>query len=247
MLSCLEMKRVNWWEVFIFFFVAVTVSAPFRLGFIDLASLVKLPFGLSLFFYVLRGIGPAIGFLVIFYVLRSQTQRTISFWGRDKIISFVAVLPMIIGLTIVGIPNNSGLNDHYFGLLYGLMLVLYSLGEEFGWRGYLQEASTPLPKVQRIFLIATLWFLWHLNFLRPEISFYSHAIHYASLVAGAWGLMKVTEISGSILFASAVHLSFNILSDVPGNFNGRLVILIVSVAIWVYFLRKLAARNAVIK
>jgi membrane protease YdiL (CAAX protease family) len=225
-------QRVPWGEVAVFFAIAAAVSAPFRLGWFDPASYVTLPFGLNLLFKVLRGIGPAVGFVVMRYVVHSHVPRTTSFWGINSIASTIAILVFPIGLTIIGVENNAGLSPAVYGFLGGMTFVLYAIGEEYGWRGYLQQALSPLKLPVRIIAIATIWYLWHLNFLNPNISLTSHLTQFAALVLGSWGLLKVTESTHSILFAAAIHLIFNLFADAQINGTKRMVFICVAAVVW---------------
>jgi hypothetical protein len=236
-------QKVNWKEVLTFYIVAVAVSAPFRLNLIQPAQILPLPYGLNIFYRVLRGIGPAAGFLVMLYILKSNAVRANSFWGLNKIYSALSVLVIPIGLTLVGVNNDWGLDKNYYGFLTGMMLILYALAEEYGWRGYLQQALLPLPLPYRIVAIAVLWYVWHLNFLLPNISVQMHVVHFLSLVLGSWGLLKITESTYSILFAAAVHLSFNILSDVDADFRGKVIIVILGAVVWTILIISLSKRG----
>lgn len=225
-------ERINWLEIIIFYALAVLVSAPFRLGLINVDNIARIPYGLGVFLHILKGIGPAVGFVFVFYILKSKVNRSMTFWGQSRNFSLIAILVIPLGLTIAGVENNSGFNQHYFGLIYGIMLVFYALGEEFGWRGYLQQALAPMKAPFRIFLIAVLWYFWHLNFLLPDFTVKTHLIFFGFLLLGSWGLQKISEGTGSILFVAAVHLSFNVLSDVHADFTRKLVVILVSAAVW---------------
>lgn len=231
------MKKINLHEIILFYLIVVGVSAPFRLGLIHPEKMFQLPYGLNILYSVLRGIGPAIGFLVIVYLLKRDLKRTLSFWGTHRYFSLLAALIIPVGLTITGVSNLGGWNTHYYGLIFGVTMIFYALGEEYGWRGYLQEALAPMKTLNKILIIAILWYVWHLNFLNPEISLRTHVIHFLSLLLGAWGLLKVTETTLSILFAGAVHLSFNILTEVRDDFNKRIVILLVAIVVWFFLIR----------
>jgi uncharacterized protein len=224
--------RVPWGEVVLFFVIAAAVSAPFRLGWFDPATYVSLPLGLNILFKVLRGIGPAVGFVVMRYGLRSRVPRTTTFWGVDWRASIVAALVIPLCLAFLGTENNTGLDAFSYGLLGGLTLVLYALGEEFGWRGYLQQALSPLRLPFRIVAIGTIWYLWHLNFLNPNIPVSSHISLYVAVVLGSWGLMKITDATGSILFAAAVHLIFNLFADSQLDGSKRLIVICIAAAVW---------------
>jgi uncharacterized protein len=225
-------QRVPWGEVALFFVIAAGVSAPFRLGWFDPGAYVTLPLGLNILFKVLRGIGPAVGFVVMRYGLRSRVPRTTTFWGVSWWASLVAALVIPLCLALLGTENNTGLDAFSYGLLGGLTLILYALGEEFGWRGYLQQALSPLKLPFRIVAIGTIWYLWHLNFLNPHIPVSSHISLYLAVVLGSWGLMKITDATGSILFAAAVHLSFNLFADSQLDGSKRLIVICVAAVVW---------------
>jgi len=226
-------KHVKWTEVSLFFVVAVLVSAPFRLGMINMDQLLPLPGGFDVFYRVLRGIGPATAAFLMFYVVKSKVGRTVTIKGKNLLLGLISILPIPVGLAIAGVRGANGLADHYSGLLFGIMLVFYALCEEYGWRGYLQQALSPVKLPYRILLITVFWYAWHLNFLNPAISLKSHIIHFLSLLFGSWGLLKISEVSGSLLFVSAVHLSFNLLMDTDCTSSSKLIILGVSVLVWV--------------
>jgi|WetSurMetagenome_2_1015567.scaffolds.fasta_scaffold139192_2 uncharacterized protein len=236
-------QRVPWGEVALYFVIATAVTAPFRLGWFDPAEHISLPFGLNMLFKVLRGIGPAAGFVVMRYVVNSRVPRTTSFWGTDWKTSLVAILVFPLGLMILGLENNAGISPSFYGFLGGMTFVLYALGEEFGWRGYLQQALAPLKLPVRIIAIATIWYLWHLNFLNPNIPLKTHLIMYGSLVLGSWGLLRITETTGSILFAAAVHLVFNLFADAQMDGTKRLIFIAVAVATWTALLVMSAKRK----
>jgi membrane protease YdiL (CAAX protease family) len=236
-------SRVNWKEVFIFFAVAVLVSAPFRLRLVNLKELLPLPDGLSLIYYVFRGIGPAIGYLVMFNVLKSKTDRPFTFWGVNKMYSLIAVLCIPISLTVAGVNNDLALDTHYFGFVTGMVLIFYAMGEEYGWRGYLQQALAPLPVLYRILTIAVFWYVWHLNYFIPEITLRSHIIHFLFLVLGSWGLLRISESTRSMIFVVAVHLSFNILSDVNMDSSRKLIVVGAAAAVWTILMISLVRKQ----
>ena len=237
--------KVNWKEVFIFYVIAVGISAPFRLNIINLREILPLPYGLNIIYNVFRGIGPLVGFLFIFYIFKTKLKNEFSFFGLNQLYSILSVVVILVGLTIIGVNNDIGINKMFYGFIYGIMLILYSLGEEYGWRGYLQQALKPLPFFYRILLIAILWYIWHLNFLVQGISYEMHVIHFLSLVLGSWGLFKISETTYSLLFSAAIHLSFNIFSDVDCGFNGKLLILSFSAIVWIILIRKISKQKKI--
>ena len=225
--------NINWKQVLVFYLVAVGVSAIFRLNLFGLETNITWPLGLNIYLFILKGIGPITGFMVIRYLLNNKVETGINtFWGTDKTRSLVSIAVIPVMMTILGVSNSKGLNIHYYGLIYSTMYVIYAMFEEYGWRGYLQNALLPLPELARILLIAVLWFAWHLNFITSDMIFSQHLWHFAFLVLGSWGLIKITEKTHSLLFATAVHLSFNLLTDVNGEFQKRMIVIAVAVIVW---------------
>lgn len=237
-----QINHVRWSEVLIFYLVAVLFSLPFRLGLISMESLFPLPYGLNIVYRIFRAIGPFLGYLVMFRIVRIKVEANITFWGKNKHISLLSVLPIIAGITIAGVSNTVNLPERYYGFLFSMTLVFYALFEEYGWRGYLQQALKPLSLPFRIFLIGTLWYIWHLNFLNPTITLQSHLFQYFSLLLGAWGLLKISEVTNSLLFVASVHLIFNVLADVPMQWNAKIIIVLTAIIVWTalifYLVRK---------
>jgi hypothetical protein len=113
--NLLPRKNINWKEVMIFYAVAVLVSAPFRLDLIDPGETLPLPYGLSLFYHVLRGVGPAVGFAVMYYFFKSPDSLRFSFFGLNKSYSILAVSVIPLGLVVIGVKSHNGLDPHYQG------------------------------------------------------------------------------------------------------------------------------------
>lgn len=234
-------NKIPWLEIAVFYVTAVVVSAPFRLGYIAFDLMEELPFGLNIFFHIFRAAGPLAGFLLVVYVCRTRVKRSITFLGQNAKASLIAIVPIVAGLSVAGVANNKGIQENYFGFITAIMLVIYALFEEYGWRAYLQQVLQPLKMIYKVFLISTLWYLWHLNFLNPHISLQTHLIHYLSLMLGSWGLLKISEATSSLLFVSAVHLVFNVLMDVNTEFSSRLIIASAAIATWtilLFYLKK---------
>jgi membrane protease YdiL (CAAX protease family) len=243
----LSINQIKWTEIAIFYVIAVLLSAPFRLRLISFEDLIPLPYGLNIFFRVFRAIGPFIGYLVVFYIINSKVKKEVTFLGKDNLISFLSISPIWIGMAAVGVENKENINTHFLGFIYGFTLIIYALFEEYGWRGYLQQALKSIRLPVRIFIIGTLWFIWHLNFLNPNITIQIHLIQYFSLLAGAWGLLKISEVSSSLLFTSAVHLTFNIFMDVNCTFLEKMGMIAASIITWVCSIAYLTRRKSNLK
>jgi uncharacterized protein len=234
---------IPWIEIAVFYSLAVGISAPFRLKWINMAELVPLPGGGNLFYSILKAAGPICAYFIVFYLLRSKVSRKLTLVGHLPIgsIASLAVLPLCF--TALGMHNNAGLNPHLFGLMYGLMLSAYALCEEYGWRGYLQSALQPLPEWPRICIIGTMWFVWHLNFFRHGMSIEANLLQFAAILLGTWGLLRSTETTHSLLVAAGIHLSFNLFVDAPWPLENKLLTLALAIPIWVWTIQKSVKKN----
>jgi uncharacterized protein len=238
-----NLKGINLKEILVFFTIAVLVSAPFRLGYIKPDQWFPLPWGFNIFYRILRGIGPITGFIVMYYVIKTRVISGMSFLGNNKLLSILSVIPLFAGLIIAGVNNTEGFSIHYYGLLSACTLIVYAICEEYGWRGYLQQALAQLKPGIRIFVIAVLWYIWHLNFLHPDINWKMQAFHFGFLVLGAWGLLKISEITNSILFVSSVHLAFNIIADVNMGSPEKLIVIGISSLFWALLISRITRQN----
>ena len=95
-------------------------------------------------------------------------------------------------------------------------LILGPLGEEIGWRGYLQEGlNTRLGWLEASLVIGVIWFIWHLPLWAVESPhaqlsiplFAGHVMCYAVIIGAAY-----TMSGGSILPAILIHLTVNLAS-----------------------------------
>lgn len=95
----------------------------------------------------------------------NKTSSLLGTWSHGALI--MAFIPAIV-FGIFGYQNESGLNPHIAGFLFGLFFLIYALGEEIGWRGYMHDALSPKPILVRGLLIGIVWYIWHLWFLQES-------------------------------------------------------------------------------
>ncbi len=96
-------------------------------------------------------------------------------------------------------------------------LVLGPLGEELGWRGFLQDRLTPrIGWLVASLLVGAIWFVWHLPLWaidspHAQIAiplFAGHVFCYAIIIGAAH-----TMSGGSLLPAILIHLTVNLASN----------------------------------
>lgn len=89
------------------------------------------------------GLGPALGAIGVFLLFRYRTRITLFGNGRPYALAMIST-PAIV-MAGVGLPNKFGLDPHLFGGSLGLMVAVYAVLEELGWRGYLQDELSDFP------------------------------------------------------------------------------------------------------
>ena len=96
-------------------------------------------------------------------------------------------------------------------------LVLGPLGEEFGWRGYLQDhLNQRIGWLEASLIVGAIWFVWHvplwvIDSPHAQISmplFAGHVMCYSVIIGAAHTLS-----GGSLLPAILIHLTVNLASN----------------------------------
>lgn len=151
---------------------------------------------------LLQGIGPLLGGLFVIKFLKRPNDLKLLGIGFSKTLLVISI-PVIL-FTLVGILNTGqpGLN----ALKYVILILVYALLEEYGWRNYLQSELSDLNKITKYLIITILWFVWHLNF---ELSI-GNLLFFIILFAGSVGIGYVADQSKSLIFVALFHAFFNI-------------------------------------
>jgi membrane protease YdiL (CAAX protease family) len=100
------------------------------------------------------------------------------------------------------------------GIAYSLLGIYMMFGEEFGWRGYLQQKLMPLGPRKAMLLVGAIWAVWHWPAILLGLNYLSG--YWGAPVVGAllwvWTLLPVSVIygwltlrSGSVWPAAIAH------------------------------------------
>lgn len=134
----------------------------------------------------------------------------------------LGLIPLII-LFLMVMQSNTKPNWHELPHALMIVLVLFNLllgplGEELGWRGFLQPVlSKTYGWLYASLIIGVIWGLWHaplwlIDSPQSEIPygiFFGHVMAYSLLMGAAWSLAP-----HSLLPAVILHLLFNVSSGV---------------------------------
>ena len=204
------MKRIHWTGLAVFVLVATLWSGAFRPGFFDFHNTSDFPllyrFALEA---LLIGGGPALAALLS-WGLFGQQNRTSTLLGNWRLGSLaLAVTPPTV-LAAFGVPNNFGMDAHVVGGILGGLIVLYALGEEIGWRGFMQDALEPIHFIPRTVIIGSIWWAWHLWFLQPGAGEEQLIGSYVVIVGIAFVFSAIIAVTHSWTSVAAFHALGNI-------------------------------------
>jgi membrane protease YdiL (CAAX protease family) len=119
---------------------------------------------------------------------------------------------------VFGYPNAFGVDAHLYGAAMGAIIVVYALGEEIGWRGYLNDALKPGGYLLRVVVTGAMWWVWHLWFLSGSMETglslsadWQHlAGTFVGLLAASALFVAMIDESRSLMEVAAFHAVGNI-------------------------------------
>jgi len=222
--------KVNWRAVGFYYFAACALSWPF-FWWRDMhpASWSSWQFpmvsgGSPLSFILKMAVvmwGPGIASILTLVLFRKTHHRTITFWGTSRWKSLAFYWVPILFAAGVGVPMPDGSINRLGTVALGLVTLFTILGEELGWRGFLQDALRPLTLLKRYVLIGILWEFWHFTnrtsqgSLKQVVLFL--VIFYPTGVILSWLIGEATERGKSLLIAVTLHAWFDIVFTFPNR------------------------------
>lgn len=221
-------SRVKWKYVIAYFFLAFLISFPFNSGLIT-DSYIQFFQGslLAEWTYLPACLGPFIAAIIVL-LLHKDHLKTISFFGNSFFRNLLIATAPLISFSIIGLNSNFGLQANLFAFIFALINLIYAIGEESGWRGYLQDAVRPLKPMVRYTIIGLLWGFWHCRFSTP----FDYFVFPLITISSSFLIGKLTEDTKSYFVAAGLHCFIIILTN--GNFDQKKIIgAVLTVAIWV--------------
>lgn len=208
--------KVNYFAILTFYLVAISLRY--------LTNKTELLNGISSEFIkvLLQGAGPAIGAFVAFAVFKIKPVLSLKGNYKKAVFPFFLfwMLPIVLILSVEYFVKGTISYQAVFAIL------IYGLLEEIGWRGFLQQELKTLPQMLNVLIVATLWFIWHLNFDMTS----SNLLFFGILLLGTWGIGKVADSTQSLLAVSAFHSLNNFFTDLNQT---KILILATLIIVWV--------------
>ncbi len=154
---------------------------------------------------IVMGLGPALGGLAAMVLRPGRGHGFGSFAGFAPRLAAMAIAAPALSLAVFGL-NRAGWNPQLNGLIFGLSVTIYSLGEELGWRGWLRRALTAESTRVRVAVTFALWFGWHWTFLAVQLLNPVFALQFAAGIAlASYGLELAARRSGGLAVPTAWH------------------------------------------
>ncbi len=241
------MPRVNWTAVLTFIVLACAWSWPFfwwRDMHYESWMAWRFPMPLK---NTLLMWGPGIAALMSFWLFRKTHQRKISIFGQARLRSLAFYFLPMIALAVVGIrmPEMGSGIVHAMVMAIAVLGMINILGEELGWRGFLQDALRPLPKSARYVLIGLVWAGWHFTNLfahREGQELWMYLAWYVPLTIALSALIgEATDRGRAVLVAVTLHAWLDILWEFSGA--GTYAVFAGSFLFWLWMLKNWPTAN----
>ncbi len=184
--------------------------------------------------------GPGVAALVCLRVFRSTHRRTITFSGDQRWRSLAFYFAPLVALAAVGtrMPEMGPGTVHGLVLALAVVGLINILGEELGWRGFLQDALRPLARPQRYLLIGLIWAGWHFTNLfahRSGAELWTYLAWYLPMTVALSALIgEATDRSRALLVAVTLHGWLDLLWELEGT--GVYVVFAAAIPFWFWLL-----------
>lgn len=217
-------KRINWISVIVFYAFSLIIAW----------SALQY-FGNSIW-AGLKGLGPLIAALIVLTIWKRDTKE-FSILGSRPTRSLVALIVPLGLAYMIGIRQTDFYeNIHINGLAMAALGLAYAFAEEYGWRGYLQEALLPLGLKASAVVIGVLWYLWHFTWLSSHTNLSNELSFLALCLFGSWGMAVTAVKTKSIILPACLHFVFNLFSVLQLK-SIEMVIPILSIMAWIYLVQ----------
>jgi membrane protease YdiL (CAAX protease family) len=152
-------------------------------------------------------------------LLRSWKYYLAALVAPAVFVTAVVLIVQVLGLGEFGWSEASWL-VYLTLMLKSLLNVPFTLGEEYGWRGYLLPRLLPLGEIRATLLVGLIWGPWHVPFLLAGLN-YPGVNFWVAFLVFCFTVVVLSFVytwfyvasSGSVLAVALVHQSFNSFAD----------------------------------
>jgi hypothetical protein len=211
-----------WWAPMVWpYFSRITLTGP--LPNVVEGGSVRVPLGMF---------GPLVAAMIMrLFVTREGLNGTLGVIRRWRYYAVAVLAPALFVASIICVDHVSGLGQFVPARPLGLAIpvvvfvggtlgVPLTLGEEYGWRGYLLRRLLPLGEIRATFTVAVIWALWHLPILLVGLNYPNQTlITVLPMFAVAVVLMAFpftwlyVESEASVMVVAVMHAVLNATGD----------------------------------
>jgi len=239
--AVLKIKGVNWLAVLAFVGLACAWSWPlfwWRDFHNDSWMAWRFPMPLK---NTLLMWGPGIAALICFRLFGKTHHRSNTVLGQTRLRSLAFYFLPMIALALAGIrmPEMGPGVVHAMVMAIAVVGFINILGEELGWRGFLQDALRPLPKHWRYILIGLIWAGWHFTNLfanREGSDLWIYLAWYVPMTMALSAIIgEASDRSRAVIVAVTLHSWLDILWEFSGLETG--IVFALSLPFWAWSLK----------
>jgi membrane protease YdiL (CAAX protease family) len=175
--------------------------------------------------------GPGIAAIICFYLFKKTHVRTVTFFGTSITKSILFWLLPDIAFSISTLHGIEALMFPFTGFFI-------ILGEELGWRGFLQDALRNITPVKRAIIIGMMWEIWHFT-TRMSVGFHISTfvrigIFIIALSIISYIFIKLTEKTKSLFIPVTIHAWIDTLFEYSSTTT--FIIFGLSIPYWAYLI-----------
>jgi membrane protease YdiL (CAAX protease family) len=224
-------QTTNWLSVVTYYLIACLISWPF-FWWRDIESeswaLWNVPELVKTASYMW---GPGIAAIICFFLFRKTHVRNVTFFGTSITKSLLFWLVPEIAFSISTLHGSEAFTFLFTGFFI-------TLGEELGWRGFLQDALRNITPVKRAIIIGVMWEIWHFT-TRMSVglqisTFVRIGIFIIALSIISYVLIKLTEKTKSLFIPVTVHAWINTLFEYSSTTT--FIVFGLSLPFWAYLI-----------
>lgn len=197
------LKSIQWKKVFLFYGITLLGTYGVR----KLPNLLQLALAqvTDLHFTFNYNHGIFIAIVAWLFYKTSNFKQEITLLGNHKLKALLFPVILLTAYTITGISNNNGVDRHSWAFLFCSLALIYNILEEYAWRGYLGEATGPLPYVFRSLVSGILWAIWHLVVFKDFEQYGGFGLFLLFCIVFSFILTFAVQRTQSILVVAAIH------------------------------------------
>ncbi|WP_338815700.1 CPBP family intramembrane glutamic endopeptidase (plasmid) [Bernardetia sp. Wsw4-3y2] len=232
-----DSSKINWKAIAVYYVLACAISFPFFWwrhfntdSWIDWKMI-----GFAKQWFIMWGVG--ISALVCYFLFRKSIEKTVSLGGTSWIKSLIFYFLPVFGLCIVGIEGLP-FPVHIAPLVLSIVGFISILGEEIGWRGFLQDSLKNVKPLPKYLIIAVLWEFWHIFVRTSSGEWYMIIVKILAFGLGSFIISvilgKAIEKTKSLFVVVTLHAWIDILIEFGST--GTYIVFACCIPVWIYMI-----------